>query len=248
MEEFIGPQAQNGAVNGADTFRGVVFQGGVDGGVQPVPAAQDVFSQGFGFPVEFLRIPSCLHHFFYFRQGGAVVRVDEAVDAVIDFLEFAAGGNEGGPDCVIGREVLERVQQAAAHLHQCGIESLSGVAGGGKGPLVIGGILVQGFFQPEQGGVEFSFLGQQVLKLVTDRQGKGVLLKFVRSFPRTGDEEAQLIRIVPCKVAGDGLGLELAVVAPERFHQDVPDSLPFRFRRLRGGVKVLEGGLSDLVA
>jgi len=40
--------------------------------------------------------------------------VDEAVDAVIDFLEFPAGGNEGGPDCVVGWEVLERVQQAAA--------------------------------------------------------------------------------------------------------------------------------------
>ncbi len=248
MKEFIGAQAQDGAVNGADAFRGVVFQRGVDGGVQPVPAAQDVFPQGFGFPVEFIRIPSCLHHFFYFRQGGAVVRVDEAVDAVIDFLEFPAGGNEGGPDCVVGWEVLERVQQAAAHLHQRGIEFLGGVAGGGKRTLVIGGVFVQGFFQPEQGGVEFSFLGQQVLKLVADGQGKRVLLQFVRRFPRTGDEEAQLVRIVPCQVAGDGLGLEFAVVSPERFHQDIPDSLLFRFRRLGGGVKVLEGGLSDLVA
>jgi hypothetical protein len=61
---------------------------------------------------------------------------------------------------------------------------------------------VQGFFQPEQGGVEFSFLGQQVLNLVADGQGKRVLLQFVRRFPRTGDEEAQLVRIVPCQVAG----------------------------------------------
>ena len=177
--------------------------------------------------------------------------MDDAVDAVVDFLKFAAGGYEGGPDAVVDREVPERVQKAATHLHEGRVEFLHGVTCGGEGFPVVGGVVVQGFFQLKQGCVEFPFLVQQVVELVADGQREGVMLQFFRRFPGAGDKEAQLVRVVTRKVAGNGFRPELAVVRPEGFHQDVPDAFFLfsgDFRGLGGAVEVLKGCLSDLVA
>lgn len=153
LEEEIGEllKAKNLSLSTAESCTG----GGIAALITSVPGSSEYFNGGIvAYSNE---IKQDLLHVSAetLARHGAVSRVDEAVDAVIDFLEFPAGGNEGGPDCVVGWEVLERVQQAAAHLHQRGIEFLGGVAGGGKRTLVIGGVFVQGFFQPEQGGVEF---------------------------------------------------------------------------------------------